>query len=437
MALARLNVPGADALRRLDRAGAVGRATTVTIQDVFEAVGAHAAGEHERRGLCASSRTSRCPAPAPAAASSPPTRWRSPASFSASRRSAAAACRPTTRSKAEVARGSRRARHATGRAGRQARATSSRATAIENAIASVATTGGSTNAVLHLIAIAREAGVELELADFDRDQRARTPLLADLKPSGRFVATDLHAAGGSALVAKRLLEVGALARRRADRHRADRSARKRRRAVETPGQEVVRPADRAAQAERRPGHPARQPGARRRGDEGLRRRPLAASRAGAGLRQRGGGVRRRPAPGHQARRRRRHPLRRAERRTGHARDARRSPRAIVGAGLGDSVALVTDGRFSGATRGFMRRPHRPGSVAWRPAGGRPRRRHHRASTSAEPQSSTSRLGSDDLTRADGALAAPAPRYTSGVLAKYARLVSSASSGQPVSERARE
>ena len=87
------------------------------------------------------------------------------------------------------------------------RATSSPRTALENAIASVATTGGSTNAVLHLMAIAHEAGLELALADFDRIS-ARMPLLADLKPSGRFVATDLHAAGGSALVAKRLVEAG-------------------------------------------------------------------------------------------------------------------------------------------------------------------------------------------------------------------------------------
>src|SRR5437879_1420785 len=75
--------------------------------------------------------------------------------------------------------------------------------ALENAIASVAATGGSTNAVLHLLAIAREAGVELALADFDRIS-ARVPLIADLKPAGRFVATDLHAAGGSSLIARRL-----------------------------------------------------------------------------------------------------------------------------------------------------------------------------------------------------------------------------------------
>src|SRR4029453_8701237 len=82
--------------------------------------------------------------------------------------------------------------------------------AIENAIAVVAATGGSTNAVLHLMAIAKEAGVELALSDFDRIS-SRTPLLVDLKPSGRFVATELHAAGGSPLVVKRLIESGAVA----------------------------------------------------------------------------------------------------------------------------------------------------------------------------------------------------------------------------------
>src|SRR5574341_51844 len=79
--------------------------------------------------------------------------------------------------------------------------------AIENAIAAVAATGGSTNAVLHLLAIAREAGVKLKIDDFDRVS-SRTPLIADLKPGGRFVASDLYKAGGIQLVAKRLLETG-------------------------------------------------------------------------------------------------------------------------------------------------------------------------------------------------------------------------------------
>ena len=80
---------------------------------------------------------------------------------------------------------------------------------IENAIASVALTGGSTNAVLHLLAIARDAGVPLGLDDFDKISR-KVPLLADLKPGGRFVATDLHEAGGIGLVARRLSELGIL-----------------------------------------------------------------------------------------------------------------------------------------------------------------------------------------------------------------------------------
>src|SRR5205814_6973373 len=110
---------------------------------------------------------------------------------------------------------------------------------LENAIASVAATGGSTNAVLHLLAIAREAGVDLTLADFDRIS-ARVPVLADLKPSGRFVATDLHAAGGGALVARRLLDAGlidASARTVTARTLGEEAAN----AVETAGQQVVKP----------------------------------------------------------------------------------------------------------------------------------------------------------------------------------------------------
>ncbi len=106
----------------------------------------------------------------------------------------------------------------------------------------MAATGGSTNAVLHLLAIAREAGVDLDLPDFDRVS-ARTPLIADLKPSGRFVATDLHAAGGSPLVVKRLIDSGKMAgdALTVTGHTLAEDAAK---AIETPGQQVVRPNDR-------------------------------------------------------------------------------------------------------------------------------------------------------------------------------------------------
>ena len=109
--------------------------------------------------------------------------------------------------------------------------------ALENAIASVALTGGSTNAVLHLLAIARTRGVSLDLDDFDRINQ-KVPLLADLKPGGRFVATDLHEAGGIGLVALRLLELGVLHRSAltvTGRTVGDEAGS----AQETPGQEVV------------------------------------------------------------------------------------------------------------------------------------------------------------------------------------------------------
>ena len=118
--------------------------------------------------------------------------------------------------------------------------------AFENAIASVAATGGSTNAVLHLMAIAKEAGVPLSLEDFDRIS-ASVPLLADLKPGGRFVATDLYAAGGTTVVAQRLSQAGRLQQASitvTGRTIGEEAAK----AAETPGQEVVRALDSPLQA---------------------------------------------------------------------------------------------------------------------------------------------------------------------------------------------
>ena len=127
------------------------------------------------------------------------------------------------------------------RSGRASRCDILTRNAFENAIAGVAATGGSTNAVLHLLAMAREAGVALDIDDFQTVSE-RTPILADLKPSGRFVAADVHAAGGIRLLASRLLGLGLL-HGDASRSPAEPSPKKPRTAHETPGQEVIVPAD--------------------------------------------------------------------------------------------------------------------------------------------------------------------------------------------------
>src|SRR5579863_2919160 len=222
--------------------------------------------------------------------------------------------------------------------------------AIENAIAGVAATGGSTNAVLHLLAIANEARVPLTIDDFDRIS-ARVPIIADLKPGGRFVATDLYAAGGTALVAKRLVDAKLL-RGDAITVTGKTIAEEAAAAKETPKQEVVRKID----APLKPtgglvilkgniapegcvikvaGHNIqhfRGP-ARVFGDEELAFAAIEKNQIKAGdvvvIRYEGpkGG------PG--------------------MREMLAVTAALVGAGLGGSVALLTDGRFSGATRGFM------------------------------------------------------------------------------------
>ena len=166
---------------------------------------------------------------------------------------------------------------------------------LENAIAAIATSGGSTNGVLHLLALAREAGVELDIDDFDRIAAA-TPTTCDLKPGGRFVAKDLYDAGGVGIVARRLLEAGILhedAQTVTGRTIGEHA----REAEEAPGQEVVPPARRPRQEDGRPGHPARQPraGGLRREALGPRARPPRGP--GPRLRARGGrdGRRDRPA----------------------------------------------------------------------------------------------------------------------------------------------
>jgi dihydroxy-acid dehydratase len=294
---------------------------------------------------------------------------------------------------------------------------------IENAIASVAATGGSTNAVLHLLAIAREAGVELTIDDFDRISE-RTPLIADLKPGGRFVANDLYKAGGIQLVAKRLIEAG-LVHGESMTVLGKTIAEAAQMTKETPGQEVVRPT----------ANPLKSTG-------GLV--ILKGNLAPEGCVVKVAGHERMIHRG---------PARVFDReedafkavQTGKIKDndvvviRYEGPKggpgmremlgvtaALVGAGLGDSVALLTDGRFSGATHGLM-----AGHVAPEAAHGGPIAavrdgdtivfdvKARRLDVEIDPQELKARLDQ---------WIAPSPRYKTGVMAKYAKLVSSASEG---------
>jgi dihydroxy-acid dehydratase len=295
--------------------------------------------------------------------------------------------------------------------------------ALENAITGVAATGGSTNAVLHLLAIANEAKLKLSIDDFDRIS-ARTPILADLKPGGRFVATDLYAAGGTALVAKRLVEAGLL-RGEALTVTGKTLGEEAGAAKETPGQEVVRKLKEPLKPTgglvilkgnlapegcvvKVAGHDVQNFRGRARVFDTEEAAFAAVDRgtiqAGDVMVIRYEGPK--GGPG--------------------MREMLAVTAALVGAGLGDSVALLTDGRFSGATHGLM-----AGHVAPEAANGGPiaavadgdvivfdipGRKLHVELSEAEIQQ-----------RMAG-WKAPAPRFTRGVMAKYALLVSSSSLG---------
>ncbi len=294
---------------------------------------------------------------------------------------------------------------------------------IENAIASVAATGGSTNAVLHLLAIASEAGAELTIDDFDRISD-RTPLIADLKPGGRFVAYDLYKAGGIQLVAQRLVEGGlvdgaAMTVTGKTLREAALSAK------ELAGQEVVRPLENPLKPTgglvilkgtlAPEGCVVKVAGHERMNHRGPARvfereedafQAVQKGRIHAGdvvvIRYEGpmGGPGMREMLGVTA--------------------------ALVGAGLGDSVALITDGRFSGATHGLM-----AGHVAPEAAHGGPIaavRDGDEIVFDIQSRRLDVQISEQEMHTRLRQWTAPAPRYKSGVMAKYAKLVSSASEG---------
>ena len=295
--------------------------------------------------------------------------------------------------------------------------------ALENAIAVVVAIGGSTNAALHLPAIAREAGVPLSLDDFDRISR-RTPHIADTRPGGRYIMVDLDRAGGVPRVMKELLDAGLLdgdaltvtgrtvAENLADLQFGD-------------GQDVIVPVDRPLEPTGTlvvlkgnlspEGCVMKTSGVKREQFSGPARvfdgeeatfQAVSQRRIKAGdvvvIRYEGpkGG------PG--------------------MREMLAVTAAIAGQGLGEEVALITDGRFSGATHGFM-----TGHVAPEAAVGGPialLRDGDVISLDIPDRRIEVQVSEEEMKRRREAWQAPAPRYASGALAKYARLVSSASEG---------
>jgi dihydroxy-acid dehydratase len=294
---------------------------------------------------------------------------------------------------------------------------------LENAIAAVAATGGSTNGVLHLLAIAHELDIPLELEDFDRIAE-RTPVVADIKPGGRFVAVDLHAAGGVALVARELLKAGLV---HGDAPNVDgRSlAEVATAVVETPGQEVVVPIERPLKATgglailrgnlAPEGCVVKLAGHERLHHRGPARVFDSEEDCFAAVKARS------IEPGDVV-------VIRYEGPSGGPgmREMLHVTAALVGEGLGEEIALVTDGRFSGATHGLM-----VGHVAPEAARGGPiaaLRDGDTVELDVASRRLSVELSDDEIAARLADITPPAAQYTKGVLARYARYVSSASEG---------
>jgi dihydroxy-acid dehydratase len=294
---------------------------------------------------------------------------------------------------------------------------------LENAIAAVATTGGSTNAVLHLLAIARESGIKLSIDDFDRINR-KVPLLADLKPGGRFAAADLYAAGGTTLVAKRLLDAGLLHGNQptvTGRTIGEEASQAR----EASGQQVLRPL----------AHPIKPTGGLVILKGNLAPEGCVVKVAGHSMTTFQG-----PAKVYDQEEDAFVAVKAGQIKAGDVvviryegpsggpgmREMLGVTAAIVGAGLGDSVALLTDGRFSGATHGLMAGHVAPEAVKGGPIAAV---KNGDIITFDIPKRRLDvRLSKKEIAARLKKVKRPTPRYTSGVMGKYARHVSSASEG---------
>jgi dihydroxy-acid dehydratase len=420
MALLRLNVPGL-----ILYGGAIlpGRyqGRDITIQDVFEAVGAAATGrisEEELRAI----ENAACPGPGACGGQYTANTMATVMELIGLSPMGTAAVPQVDPQKEEVAFRCGQLIVEAVRRDLKPRDIATRK-AFENAIAGVAATGGSTNAVLHLLAMAREAEVPLEIDDFQTISN-RTPLLADLKPAGRFVALDVHTAGGIPVIAKRLLD-GGYADGSALTVTGETFAQEAAKAHETPGQKVILPLERPLKPTgglvilkgslAPEGAVLKITGVERKQHRGPARVFDREEDAMAAVT--GGCIR----PGDVV------VIRYEGPRGGPGmREMLGVTGAIVGAGLGESVALLTDGRFSGATRGLM-----IGHVAPEAASGGPIAAVAEGDMIAidvEARTLDVELPAQTLRQRLAAWRPPAPRYTTGVFAKYCALVSSASEG---------
>ena len=294
---------------------------------------------------------------------------------------------------------------------------------LENAIACVCASGGSTNGVLHLLAVAREAEIELAIDDFEEISR-RTPLLADLKPGGRFVATDLYRAGGVPLILNRLAEAGLL---HADvptvsgRTIGEEASG----AQEAEGQEVVRALSNPLKPEgglailrgnlAPQGAVVKLAGTERRGQTGPARVFESEEDCFGAVKEQ------RIEPGDVV----------VIRNEGPAggpgmREMLQVTAAIVGEGLGEEVALITDGRFSGATRGLMVGHVAPEAVKSGPIAAL--RDGDEVTIDIDARRLDVALQDEEIAKRIADYRPPASDYPTGVMAKYARSVSSASEG---------
>jgi len=420
MALARLNLPGL-----VLYSGSIDPGTfeghDVTIQDVFEGVGQHAAGNMSDERLAALEQAA-CPGAGACGAQYTANTMATVLEFMGLSPMRSATVGATDPRKEDVGVATGRTVMEMLRRGDSARDLITRES-LENGIMCAASTGGSTNVVLHLLAIASEAGIELNIDDFDTISE-RTPLIGDLRPGGRYVALDWDRAGGTPVLAKRLLDAGLLhgdVRTVTGKTIAEEAST----AQETPGQDVILPVERALKSTgglvilkgslAPEGCVIKVAGHERMNHTGPARvfeteedamHAVLEHRIVAGdvvvIRNEGpvGGPGMREMLGVTA--------------------------ALVGAGLGETVALLTDGRFSGATRGLM-----AGHVAPEAAVGGPIGAVYEGDTiifDIPNRRLDLDVNPNEITRRLAVRQPRPPLFTSGVFAKYAKLVSGAERG---------